>query len=637
MCVSKVNSSRRRKVALGLLLCHSTMTVSTLGAFMGGFCLSSKTKNLTFLEKKQASIAPVWMSPPTDNRDEDSNGENINNNNDDYEERTRKKYERAVKKAQLQAEIDALLDDDEDLIVDLKAEMEKVDAIAPAPAFSEEDARIAMESQEAEDVLFDAIEAQDYEEASKLKRKLDIMHVDDCGHVLNQNTLFYKAFSKRNFAAMSDLWLHDATVTCIHPSSPTLIGASAVLSSFEKLLHQPSHENSQKSQVRLDPNHVRLHVRGNMAIVTCEEHVYQKKSFVRGKKSTMELVNKFIATNVYRKVQNKWYMVHHHATWHPDTLASKKATKVSQENQSIPTSSSKRKLSPSNDEDNMTTESILGLPPSTEGLSSDASKKRPDGISGEPGSGPVRRVFMGSLGDLLNGGLNDILSGADDDDEDDDDDIEEHVKEALLHFEDDEDDDEDDIDDDMDIDDDIDVDEPINIVSRWPNTDKKQNIKKPKVIRKAIKITGGTANASMMKDAMAKDSSSEGDKKNILLPSNVVDTAQPPKDILRQNCIAALRRLAKTGEISGKQKRMLLTDIITCSAKGEFSMVEVAYELLCGEISAQKSTNDDSSGESDDDDLRAEAEEDFAEQCRVFAMGMPEYPAMSPQFPDNNN
>merc|ERR1712232_910048 len=158
------------------------------------------------------------------------------------------------------------------------------------------------------------------------------------------------------------------------------------------------------------------------------------------------------------------------------------------------------------------------------------------------------------------------------------------------------------------------------------------------VIRKSIKISGGAANASMMKDAMIKDSSSEGDRKNVLLPGNVVDNAQPPKDILRQNCIAALRRLAKTGEISGKQKRMLLTDIITCSAKGEFSMVEVAYELLCGEISAQKSTNDDSSGESDDDDdLRAEAEEDFAEQCRVFASGMPEYPAMSPQFPDNDN
>lgn len=51
-----------------------------------------------------------------------------------------------------------------------------------------------------------------------------------------------------------------------------------------------------------------------------------------------------------------------------------------------------------------------------------------------------------------------------------------------------------------------------------------------------------------------------------------------------------------------KQKRVLLTDIITCSARGEFSLVEVAYELLCGE--------------GDDKDA---AEEEFSDQCRVLA------------------
>jgi len=61
------------------------------------------------------------------------------------------------------------------------------------------------------------------------------------------------------------------------------------------------------------------------------------------------------------------------------------------------------------------------------------------------------------------------------------------------------------------------------------------------------------------------------------------------------------------GSISQKQKRVLLTDIITCSAKGEFSMVEVAYELLCGE--------------GDDKDA---AEEEFADQCRVFATDIPQ-------------
>eukprot|EP00978_Attheya_sp_CCMP212_P042304 scaffold255488_cov63-Attheya_sp.AAC.3 len=80
-----------------------------------------------------------------------------------------------------------------------------------------------------------------------------------------------------------------------------------------------------------------------------------------------------------------------------------------------------------------------------------------------------------------------------------------------------------------------------------------------------------------------------------------------PKDALRQNCISALRKLSVQGSISPKQKRLLLTDIITCSAKGEFSMVEVAYELLWGE------------GEDKD-----AAEEEFVDQCRVFASSLPD-------------
>eukprot|EP00555_Chaetoceros_dichaeta_P003394 CAMPEP_0198250074 /NCGR_PEP_ID=MMETSP1447-20131203/1395_1 /TAXON_ID=420782 /ORGANISM="Chaetoceros dichaeta, Strain CCMP1751" /LENGTH=158 /DNA_ID=CAMNT_0043934847 /DNA_START=1 /DNA_END=477 /DNA_ORIENTATION=+ len=84
------------------------------------------------------------------------------------------------------------------------------------------------------------------------------------------------------------------------------------------------------------------------------------------------------------------------------------------------------------------------------------------------------------------------------------------------------------------------------------------------------------------------------------------------KDSLRQSCIAALRNLATQGIISQKQKRTLLTDIILSSAKGEYSMVEVAYDLLCGE-------GDDA----DDNDVGGE---EFAEQCRVFAQALPEIP-----------
>ena len=48
----------------------------------------------------------------------------------------------------------------------------------------------------------------------------------------------------------------------------------------------------------------------------------------------------------------------------------------------------------------------------------------------------------------------------------------------------------------------------------------------------------------------------------------------------------------------------MLIDIITCSAKGEFSMVEVAYELLCGKLPMNNY-------DGNDDNV---AEEEFANQ-----------------------
>ena len=78
-------------------------------------------------------------------------------------------------------------------------------------------------------------------------------------------------------------------------------------------------------------------------------------------------------------------------------------------------------------------------------------------------------------------------------------------------------------------------------------------------------------------------------------------------DPLRQECIDTLRKLANEGRISPKQKRVLLTDIISCSSEGRNSMVEVAYGLLCGEGKDPE-----------------ESEEEFVDQCQVFAQSLSE-------------
>jgi hypothetical protein len=87
------------------------------------------------------------------------------------------------------------------------------------------------------------------------------------------------------------------------------------------------------------------------------------------------------------------------------------------------------------------------------------------------------------------------------------------------------------------------------------------------------------------------------------IDANVSTSSSDEKDDLRQKCIATLRKLSESGQLSPAQKRVLFTDIITSSARGESSMVETAYELLC------------TSGVGDHD----VGLEDFTEQCRVFA------------------
>jgi hypothetical protein len=170
---------------------------------------------------------------------------------------------------------------------------------------------------------------------------------------------------------------------------------------------------------------------------------------------------------------------------------------------------------------------------------------------------------MGSLKDILNGGLGDLMGdipkiGGDNGEQN-----------AIIQFtrlddddddEDDEDEDDEDDEDEDDEDDEEEEDDSVTLIKQWGKSSEKSS------------------------------------------NSKSLSSSKPAKDSLRQNCIGALRKLAEQGSISPKQKRVLLTDIIKCSAKGEFSMVEVAYELLCGEAEDSE-----------------ESEEEFADQCRVFA------------------
>ena len=531
-----------------------------------------------------------------------------------------------VRVAKAQAEIDRILSGPE-APVDMEAELEKVVSMSITPS---EQPLLDAQMAQLESELYQAVKQQDFSLASAKKTQLGQLQRDQCGAVddggaiLQVNAAFYRAFSHKSWEEMEAVWLrHDdpASSVCIHPSHKPLVGTRRISKSWKQMF---ASTDGSFQRNWMEPHQISIMMKGShMAIVTCEEHVFGRR-FVRGQKRQTELINKLLATNIFRKVGNKWYMCYHHSSWHPDSEAAKRALTggagsgnriVSSSSDQGPNSSlaaslaakrRRRRRQLEDDEDDEVEETIgmdgiLG-----NGFGPILGEGSKDG--GNSGEGKPKRIIMGaSLSDLLNGGLGDLLGNTEDGPESNNgmgnkknNNLGLPQEGAIIQFSrisNDDDDEEEELDEDDEDDEEIDV-HHLEIMDDDDDDDEGDN---------------EGESVSIIKE-WAKKSSSKRKDGNSGAPENVSKTESASaakqagkgffKDALRQNCISALRKLCEQGSISPKQKRVLLTDIITCSSKGDFSMVEVAFELLCGE--------------GDDDEVDA-AEEEFAEQCRVFA------------------
>jgi ketosteroid isomerase-like protein len=111
--------------------------------------------------------------------------------------------------------------------------------------------------------------------------------------VLGANATFYRAFTDGDYAAMSGLWAQRAPVTCLHPGARALVGRSAVLDAWRRILG-----GAARFELRCDRPVVR--VVGDAAIVTCYEGGDDEPAHLA-------------ATNVFVLEDGSWRMVHHHA------------------------------------------------------------------------------------------------------------------------------------------------------------------------------------------------------------------------------------------------------------------------------------------------------------------------------------
>ncbi|CAB9510576.1 UvrB/uvrC motif [Seminavis robusta] len=338
-----------------------------------------------------------------------------NNNSMDEQDRERNMTRNVMKKirvAKAQAEIDRILQGP-DAPVDTEAEMEKVISMNH---IASEQPLVEDQMAQLESELYDAVKQQDFTMASFKQAQLSQLQqqdaFDDGGAILQVNAAFYKAFSKKSWKDMERVWLDGDTSICIHPSHRPLVGARRIQKSWKQMF---ASTDGSFQRNWMEPHQIRVLQKGShMAIVTCEEHVFCRR-FVRGKKRQTELINKLLATNIFRKVQDKWYMCYHHASWHPDSDAAKRAltgntgdattSKIVGDrwNDDYDPSSRQRRRRRQLEDDQDENEDI-GM----EGILGNEFGP----VLGDDGEEekPTKRIIMGaSLSDILNGGLGDLL------------------------------------------------------------------------------------------------------------------------------------------------------------------------------------------------------------------------------------
>jgi uncharacterized protein (TIGR02246 family) len=122
----------------------------------------------------------------------------------------------------------------------------------------------------------------------------------DTAAVRAANEEFYLALETLDLARMTDLWMHEEWVHCVHPGADLVRGWEAVRESWEQIF-------AHTVWLRVAPTNVDVHLVGDLAIVLCSENITSKQEAdVR--------VAVAVATNLYQKTSNGWRMVHHHAS-----------------------------------------------------------------------------------------------------------------------------------------------------------------------------------------------------------------------------------------------------------------------------------------------------------------------------------
>ena len=117
---------------------------------------------------------------------------------------------------------------------------------------------------------------------------------------------FYSAFGMANLEAMMRVWAPSPDVLCIHPGGPRLEGVAEVRRSWELIF--------------ADRIRRKFALRGRliMGAGNYRVHVLEENISVPG---TSFIAPPVLATNVYQRIRDNWYLLLHHASVAPAAVA----------------------------------------------------------------------------------------------------------------------------------------------------------------------------------------------------------------------------------------------------------------------------------------------------------------------------
>ena len=113
---------------------------------------------------------------------------------------------------------------------------------------------------------------------------------------------FYDAFERRDIDAMTNVWDHEAEVSCIHPGGSRLDDIDMILESWRAIF-----KGGQR--LRFERTDVAPTTGADVAVHCLYEVIRFGERF--------EQQGTVVATNVYRRTERGWRMVIHHASPDP--------------------------------------------------------------------------------------------------------------------------------------------------------------------------------------------------------------------------------------------------------------------------------------------------------------------------------